>query len=790
MKTWLKLNALKSSSPLSVIPNRIDLRCTRLTIPSEPTTVEGESRRLVYSLDEFALKHFVSFVVERAEREVSVILVFSDREPVDYFVGVLQKRGIRVGETTLSSDETRKLVGKRKQTLLESYIRLALRGYLRSNGYVPKRVGRRTLWSKGADDRHLYIVDVDVDAEELAGYISANTKTYSSESLWDRIVSGSLAIVNLQELIDSTVLVPYGGSGFAYGKISGFLWQKVSENIETNGGVLNLYEYYRSKKGIGIDPEEHPVVKIRLSAPERDKELCYPPSQVRLLLPERRPEPRMRYKEISELLQKISSNFKPLGITFEQAFFERGNYVDMMKDVKLAYGDNFKTHLSPLPAVQRYGAKPLRGAVNIPLLTLLIPSRFSERLSDIEVFAKLLQKLYRHYNMGDIKRVEVEFYNEKRSADEQKAEFARALGDIVNKYSPKEAIVAPVINYRYLFKIAKQVCSDKYFHARVIWVNTFASALDGVRKFVASKSFSDIDSRIHEFIAMLKKGASLEKQEKQLVSILSNIVFSVYVEFVIQSDVVSRRIPQTLTWSLAEPADGEGRTLYLGFDVSRNPRNRGEMASMFILYDSYGNMINAIVKQHPGEKLSREFLEDALLSLVAHRAKPERVNRLVVLKDGTIRGIDEARSISDALQSLGKRVGLREYDVVGVVKRPNLRLFNVAVSTKRGRLDVKNPERGVWVKLWNISRHGVKAERALVVSSEAKASGTVVPAVIEHYNISNSSRSIEGVVMEYIRLCRLNFWNPLDGLSKYPLPVLMADKIAYLSALGVGIRTP
>ncbi|MEM0352859.1 MAG: hypothetical protein QW459_07750 [Sulfolobales archaeon] len=773
-----------------ILSRAIDLRCTRLTIPSEPTITEGEVRRLAYSLDKFASKHFVSFVIERNEREVSVALVFSDRDPVDYFVGVLQKRGIRVGETTLSLDEVRKLVERRKQTLIESYIRLALRNYLRSNGYAPKRIGRRTLWSKGTDDRHLYIVDVDVDAEGLVGYISANTKTYSSESLWDRIASGSPAIANLQELVDSTVLVPYGGSGFAYGKISGFLWQKVSEDIETNGGVLNLYEYYHSKKGISIDPEEHPVVKIRLSAPERDKELYYPPSQVRLLLSEKRLEPRMRYKEISELLQKISSSFKPFDIAFERVLFEPGNYVDIINDVRLTYGDNFKTYLSPLRAVQRYDAKPLRGAVNIPLLVLLIPSRFSESLSDVKVFAKLLQKLYTHYNMGDIKRVEVKFYGEKKSADEQKAEFARALGDIVDKYSPKEAIVVPVVNYGYLFKVAKQICSDKYFHARVIEVDTFARVLDGARRFVASKSFNDIDSRIHEFIAKLKKDESLEVQERRLVSRLSNIVFSIYVEFAIQSDVVSKRIPRKLTWSLAEPADGEGRTLYLGFDVSRNPRSRGEVAAMFVLYDSYGNMVNTIVKQHPGEKLSREFIEDALLSLVAHRAKPEHVNRLVVFKDGTIRSVDEARSISDALQSLGKRVGLREYDVVGVVKRPNLRLFSIAESTERGQLDVKNPERGIWVKLWSISRYGVKAERALIVSSETKASGTVVPTVVEHYDISNSSKSIENIVMEYIRLCRLNFWNPLDGLSKYPLPVLMADKIAYLSALGVGIRTP
>ena len=171
--------------------------------------------------------------------------------------------------------------------------------------------------------------------------------------------------------------------------------------------------------------------------------------------------------------------------------------------------------------------------------------------------------------MGDVRRVEVEFYSEERSVDEQKAEFARTLGDIVNKYSPKETIVAPVINYRYLFKIVKQVCSAKYFHARVIQLDTFASALDGVREFVVSKSLNNIDSRIHEFIDKLKRGASLEKQEKQLVSMLSSIVFSIYVEFVIQSEVASKRIPQVLTWSLAEPADGEGRTLYLGFDVSR-----------------------------------------------------------------------------------------------------------------------------------------------------------------------------------------------------------------------------
>lgn len=47
------------------------------------------------------------------------------------------------------------------------------------------------------------------------------------------------------------------------------------------------------------------------------------------------------------------------------------------------------------------------------------------------------------------------------------------------------------------------------------------------------------------------------------------------------------------------------------------------------------------------------------------------------------------------LYSLSTKESALEYDIVRVVKRPNFRSFNVVVSTKRGLLDVKNPERVV-----------------------------------------------------------------------------------------------
>ncbi|MEM4819414.1 MAG: hypothetical protein QXQ91_03815 [Nanopusillaceae archaeon] len=789
-KTKLELNALKSSSPLSLILDNVPLIGTRLIIPDATPDVEKKIRGFAYYfLEKFALKHFITFTIERVEKGAHLVLVSSDKEPVEDFVREIQMQHIHVVEKPMVDSETRELLRRYKHVLLENYIRLALRNYLQSIGCKRIRIGGRTWWSKRVDDSYLYVVDVDVDPAELTGYISVDIKV-QSESLWDKITSGKIRVSDLQELLDSVVLVPFRRS-FAYGRITGFINQKVSEDVETEHGKLNLYEYYRLKKNEKLNPNEHPIVKVKLNIPEFDGELYYPPSQVRLLIPERKLGPYIRYEEINKLLQKISSGFKPFGITFKRVSFDHRHYVDMITGVKLRYGGNRETYVSPLPAIQRHGINPLRGAVNIPLIILLLPDNFSKQRNDIEVFAKLLQRIYKSYNMGNIEKVEVEFYSEKRSIDEQKAEFARVLGNIVKEYSPKGALVCPVVNHRYLFKIAKQICSEKYFHARVIRVDTFTNLLDGIREFVVRECFNNIDSCIDEFATTVKNRVSSDKRIEQFVSVLSNIAFSLYVEFVIQSDVADRRVPRLLTWSLAEPADGEGRTLYLGFDVSRIPWNRSEVAAMFVLYDSYGNMINTVVKHHSGEKLSREFLEETLLSLIAHSIKPEHVNRLLVFKDGIIRGVDEAENISNALSSLGSKAGFSEYDVVGVVKRPNLRLFSISVSSTREPSRVENPERGTWIKLWSIARYGVVAERALVVSSKAKTGRTVRPVVIEHYStISRSGNSIEKIVLEYMRLCRLNFWNPMDGLSKYPLPLLMADKIAHLSALGVSIRTP
>ena len=259
-----------------------------------------------------------------------------------------------------------------------------------------------------------------------------------------------------------------------------------------------------------------------------------------------------------------------------------------------------------------------------------------------------------------------------------------------------------------------------------------------------------------------------------------------YVEFILQSEIYNHKVPNKLTWALAKPADNVGESLYVGYDVSRSTLNRNEVAVAFVLYDSYGYMLNATFKQVHGEKISRDVLESILLSLFKPLMRKQSINRLVIYKDGGIRSRNEFKDIMDTFSKIGKKIGFKQIDVVGVIKRHNLRLF----AKKKTENIMDNPKIGTWIKIWDIIRHGVYAERALIVSSEAKAGGAVKPVLIERYGKETSNKTIDEIVNEYLRLCRLDYWNPINGINKFPLPVFMADKLAYLALQGVQIKTP
>ena len=782
--TWLELNSVESREPLSNIFNRLPLVGKRIYL-SNVKFYYANIHPLLYGLYRYAGKYFISIVVDKHRNDVELNIISSDNEPISKAVDMLLAKQIQPDkEEELQSNEINKLITTKKYALLDFYFKLSLRNYLHKMNYQPKIMGRRTLWSKESDDT-LYSLDADLDPNTLKGYVSVDIRIPSSTTLWDKIISGDININELWELIDTSVMVPYGDR-CAYGKIHGFISKKVSETLTLEGKQLNLIDYY-TRKGILLDPEEYPIVEVEIISPEPrgSSTLYYPPSQVRIFLPTEKPEPHTRYDKIDGVLENLIKHFNVQGISFRKAVisYKHKKYVNMIKSIVLKYYDR-ETYASPLFSMQKLNAKPLHGSINIPKLLVLLPKSILAKENSeetINIINKFIQLVYRDYNLGIINKVIVHYYEVHDNPNEQKVEFSNKLKKLLEENTPTEALIMPVINRRYLFKLAKQLCSDKFFHARVIEEETF----DNIMELVTELGITN-EKKIKYYLNIVKKGKIEDDQLEQLISIISNIVFSIYVEFILQSEIYNHKVPNKLTWALANPADNVGESLYVGYDVSRSTLNRNEVAVAFVLYDSYGYMLNATFKQVRGEKISRDVLESILLSLFKPLTRKQSINRLVIYKDGGIRSRNEFKDIMDTFSKIGKKLGFKQIDVVGVIKRHNLRLF----AKRKTENIMDNPKIGIWIKIWDIIRHGVYAERALIVSSEAKAGGTVKPVLIERYSKETSNKTIDEIVNEYLRLCRLDYWNPINGINKFPLPVFMADKLAYLALQGVQIKTP
>jgi len=617
-----------------------------------------------------------------------------------------------------------------------------------------------------------------VDSKALKGYVSVDIMFPSGTTLWG-LLSGYSAASELNRLVGVNVIVPYA-NGVGYGRIQGFIPQKASTSLSLKGKELNLLEYWE-KKGVRLDPDEEPIVAVELVSPEpRSPEpLYYPPSLVKLLLPKDRPEPHTRFDRINAMIENLVKGFNIQGIRFKKAKIFYKNRVDVVKDIVLKYGDS-ESYKSPLPSMQKLSAKPLHGPIAVPRLLLLLPNTPALESSVVSIVGRLIQAIYENYGFGAIENVSIQYYEAYDDPENQKLVFSRKLNELLDGVKPNEALVVPVINYRYLFVLAKQICSNKHFHARVVKLETITKIIE----LMGELGIHD-EGRVKEVLENVKKSEIEDEALKQLISLLSNIVFSIYVEFMLQSEIYEHRIPRKLTWALAKPADGDGGSIYLGYDVSRSTLEKNEVAVAFVLYDSYGYMLNAVCRRIRGEKITRETLESLLLTLLGSGAVGQAINRVVIYKDGGIRGWDEFNDITQVFSGVGVKMGFKHLDVVGVIKRPNLRLF-----AKSSKNIMVNPQSGTWIKLWDIMRHGVLAERALIVSSKTSAGGTVKPVLVERYTVENSNKSLDDVVTEYLRLCRLNYWNPLDGMNKFPLPLFMADKLAYLALRGVEIKTP
>jgi hypothetical protein len=715
---------------------------------------EGKVRATIYTNDQRALERLISgFELlgppERAEKgepsysgleNLLDAAVTASRESVEHWLASLGLTGIEVDRRSV-------------RTVLDSEMRFILYvGYVKPQPSVADRI-----------------------LEELG--VRKFERLRQDEEFRKR------ALEIARELVEEEVLVPYRGRQ-ARGYIAGVKDLFVgNEKIEYAGGSVALHEYWR-RKGVRVDENEYPVFLVEVGGAQ----LSYPPS---LLKPPSAAEPESletRFyitekllgafkSEVERLLRGLGLEGVELGpfklrrdrVRLTPPFFWREDAKVMRglvkKAVKLVYrgpsGELIVRPHSPLYAFDHEKLKPYAGAHEVNL-TVVYPSTLSA--DAVNEFVGMLVEKYSELNFGRLAvKDAIEYEYDPLMFVKNKESLEKAVSEAAEKVSKTEDLMLVVLpkKVRAYYTIAKSAASRRGCHTQLVLAPVLQSVLES------------------------RKGASDAR------AALANISAGVYVEHLIQERKALRSLAGPLTWKLGEPADGVGRSAYVGLDVSTA---KGVEGAAFVLFDPYGELMGAQLLPLKSETITAEDYED-VLRRVAREAQKRGFERVVVLRDGPPRTPDELSGCLEALERVRQELGCGlSLDYVSVVKKPGIRVF-----VKKGRA-VWNPLQGTHCYLYRRYHLGALAHDVLVVSSKPKprrtGSGEKIevsaePVVLRVYELGRGKVVDEAYALraaeEYFRLTRLNFWNLETGAHKLALPVKMAHTLAYMAALGIPI---
>ena len=252
-----------------------------------------------------------------------------------------------------------------------------------------------------------------------------------------------------------------------------------------------------------------------------------------------------------------------------------------------------------------------------------------------------------------------------------------------------------------------------------------------------------------------------------------------------------------MVWRLEKPADGDGVTIYIGFDYSRD--REGRVSGAFaLLCDSYGRLISVkqahLSKDYITEDAARDILVYTLDKAYEYSEKKnlEKPKRIVFYRDGNFEIIERENVVKGfmrALEAKGIDRNLVQLDLVEVVKGHSKRMY----SRYEGK--VVNPQFGEYVILPIVDEF--HDGRALVSSTlvdkkkekEGKVDFTVKPVEVRYTSYGSGKSSIEKIVSEYLALTALNFWSPFRRM-KLCLPLHLAHSLANLMRIGVQPKLP
>ena len=523
----------------------------------------------------------------------------------------------------------------------------------------------------------------------------------------------------------------------------------------------SLSEIWRKKEtitGIKVDEDEYPVFIVNIGG----KEYLYPPSVLRP--PARVADPpEQRLKIIEDLMKNIKRKIESLlaKMGYEDIKFEPVEVKDVSlkptfyyskdidkidkKDVvKLTYkekdGRDISSPQSPLFAFSK-GLRPYAGEISLNLV-LIYPDYLN-----VKSFRESLIEKFNELNLGSIKDVkEITYSYSSENLTKSRNELREAIAKFCEQYPKTDSFMVVVIpEDEDFYRLAKTEASLRGYHTQLI------------------------------------KISNLEKIKGRNDPKLANICGGIYVEFLLQRRTSEGKPAGPLTWKLSHPADGSGKSMYIGLDVSRK---RGIAGAAFILFDPYGELVDARIVELMSETITGKEYQD-IFDEVVKIAKERSIKRIVILRDGPPRTEDE---LKDCLETFGEIAGDLGYkpslEYISVIKSAPVRIFEVDSS-------IQNPIQGTYCYLHKLRHFNLQAHEVLVVSTKPKESNKCTkPVLLRIYEVERelNEEDARKIAEEYLSLTRLNFWNLETGTSRLALPIKMADTLSYMRASGIPVR--
>jgi len=418
-----------------------------------------------------------------------------------------------------------------------------------------------------------------------------------------------------------------------------------------------------------------------------------------------------------------------------------------IKGVKLRLRNTEPFNPENTPPIKKLqeGGEPIGGKVNIKL-QVLYPGNLA--YDDLREVVNAICDKFSSLNLGEVQveREDIDMYETNLNALHSK------LSEKVSEIDPAKYlpfVVIPDKKADEFYVTVKRVCTLNDFHSQVAATDTL--------------------------------------EESKVEEVIGNICLGIYVEYLLQRarhDKKFFRDLKGLTWILDSSADGENRTVYMGFDHSVRRLRGGERAgaAFSVVFDGQGRLLGGSQVSTPSDRIDEYSLSEVLRDIKRIiNVRKVKADRICLFRDGRLRASEVKLFIKCA-----KEHGFSEVVCVGVVKR-HIRKFVLWSEEKTA-----NPRSGDWAYLGSISFASKKLHKVVLCTTspavrqlyKGRVKRTVVPVFLEIL-----ADDYEKVLREYYWLCHLNFWC-WHGSHKLCLPVRVADALAKLVSRDIMPKFP